>query len=63
VRRDRELRCAPTVRAQRARDMDRDGRRWAHKCETKAIIGRWDDATVPPRQRHPPLVANPEEST
>ncbi|HEX8891790.1 MAG TPA: hypothetical protein VF783_00625, partial [Terriglobales bacterium] len=31
--------------------------------ETKAIIGRWDDATGPPRQPHPPLVANPEEST
>src|SRR5208283_2809460 len=30
VRRDRELGCACTVRAQRARDMDRDGRRWAH---------------------------------
>src|SRR6516162_2506013 len=30
VRRDRELRCARTVRAQGARDMDRDGRRWAH---------------------------------
>src|SRR5207245_11773993 len=30
VRRDRKLRCARTVRAQRARDMDRDGRRWVH---------------------------------
>jgi hypothetical protein len=43
VRRDRDLRCARTIRAQRARDMDRDGRCWAHTV--KLIIGGWDDAT------------------
>lgn len=43
VCRNRELRCARAVPAQRARDIDRDVRRWAHSV--KLIIGGCDDAT------------------
>ena len=38
VRRDRELRCARTVRAQGARDMDRDGRRRAHRVRRSLAL-------------------------
>jgi hypothetical protein len=43
VCRDRELRCARTVRAQRTWDVNRDARRRGHIV--KLIIGNWDDAT------------------